>query len=186
MASHNELYHFGIPGMKWGVRRRSDTTSGSSSGTPRRKGIDKRKLARNIAIGVGTAAAIGGAAYGIHRLRKSGKIPRLNGPTQLRIADKLNTVYNDHDKAAYKEYLRQNKLHGTRTGFDGNDAFHRGYRDILAMHHDVRRAKNAERVESKIKKGVLGGATAASVAYLGKEYAKEVKRLRNKKRNTKR
>lgn len=96
MSCYNELYHYGVPGMKWGVRRyqnsdgsltpagarryggnASGTTSSGSSGSSGRKKIDKRKLARNIAIGVGTAAAIGGAAYGIHRLRKSGKLGKI-------------------------------------------------------------------------------------------------------------
>lgn len=101
MSNYNELYHYGIPGMKWGVRRFQNTNgsytpagarrhslgisgaTGSAGGSSRssggsgRKGIDKRKLARNIAIGVGTAAAIGGAAYGIHRLKKSGKLDEL-------------------------------------------------------------------------------------------------------------
>ena len=101
MSNYNELCHYGIPGMKWGVRRFQNANgsytptgarrhslgisgaTGSAGGSSRssggsgRKGIDKRKLARNIAIGVGTAAAIGGAAYGIHRLKKSGKLDQL-------------------------------------------------------------------------------------------------------------
>ncbi len=79
--SYNELYHYGVPGMKWGVRRYRDSAgarrygeNASSSGNSGRKRIDKRKLARNIALGLGAAAAVGGAAYGIHRLRKSGKL----------------------------------------------------------------------------------------------------------------
>ena len=125
MSNYNELYHYGIPGMKWGVRRFQNANgsytpigarrhslgisgptgsaggSSRSSGGSRRKGIDKRKLARNIAIGVGAAALAGGAAYGIHRLRKSGKLPqmpdvyrdnlnvrKIGGPLQAKIGQK--------------------------------------------------------------------------------------------------
>lgn len=115
--SYSELYHYGIPGMKWGVRRfqnadGSYTPSGarrhaagisggtgtSSSGSSGRKRIDKRKLARNIAIGVGAAAAIGGAAYGIHRLRKNRQ--NFVGPSKmLYYADKGQAAI---DKASTK------------------------------------------------------------------------------------
>ena len=91
---YNELYHYGIPGMKWGVRRFQNangsytpigarrhaagvsgvTSVRGSSGSSSRRKIDKHRLARNITLGVGTAAVIGGAAYGIHRLKKSGKL----------------------------------------------------------------------------------------------------------------
>ena len=181
MSNYNELYHYGIPGMKWGVRRRSDDTA-TSSGTPRRKGIDKRKLARNIAIGVGTAAAIGGAAYGIHRLRKSGKMPnlrKLNGPTPLRIADKMNNQYDDKTKKAYKEflYLNKGKKGGDRLvgGFDGNSDEAKAYRDSLYDLYQMR--TRAQRKDLAQDLGVLAGSVAAY---------KTVKAVKNRKRNTKR
>ena len=59
------LQHHGIKGMHWGIRRfqNKDGTS-TSAGKARRK-----KLAKRVAIGVGTAAAVAGTAYAVKRHR---------------------------------------------------------------------------------------------------------------------
>lgn len=59
------LQHHGIKGMHWGIRRfqNKDGTS-TSAGKARRK-----KLAKRVAIGVGTAAAVAGTTYAVKRHR---------------------------------------------------------------------------------------------------------------------
>lgn len=71
-----ELYHHGIRGMKWGVRRfqpyPSDHKGGKETGEAAK--VSKRKLTNqqkaNIAIGVGSAAAIGSLTYVALKQRK--------------------------------------------------------------------------------------------------------------------
>ena len=99
----NELYHFGVKGMHWGVRRyqnrdgsytaqgrgRYATSSGrrSSSGS-RTSGSssDRRARIKKAAkIGAGVAAA-GLAAYGGYRLAKSGRLRGLKALPNNRLA----------------------------------------------------------------------------------------------------
>lgn len=49
------LYHYGIKGMKWGVRKDPIRSTNGSRG--------KSSNARKIAIGVGVAAAVAGLTY---------------------------------------------------------------------------------------------------------------------------
>jgi hypothetical protein len=51
------LEHFGTKGMKWGVRK--ERTTGENDRAP----VDKKALAKRVAIGAGILAAAAGAAY---------------------------------------------------------------------------------------------------------------------------
>ncbi len=58
----DELYHYGVKGMKWGVRRHRETNTNKSSSINSQKTIDKKKVARAVLMTttVATAATIYG------------------------------------------------------------------------------------------------------------------------------
>lgn len=101
-----ELYHHGIKGQKWGVRRFQNydgtrTSAGKkreqSSSKPEKKGLtDKQK---KILIGVGAAAVAGGLAYvgakGVHKIAQS-KL-RKEGKEEV---DLFLSMYYDHSLLA--------------------------------------------------------------------------------------
>lgn len=75
-AQDYELFHYGVKGMKWGVRRKSRESSDSSNSStpsnssPKRR-INKKKLAIGIAAGVGTVAVAGLAVAKVHSGRQA-------------------------------------------------------------------------------------------------------------------
>lgn len=58
------LAHYGVKGMKWGVKRNSQNGSGGSETKKPRKPLDKKKLAKRVGVGlaIGATVAIGAAA----------------------------------------------------------------------------------------------------------------------------
>jgi hypothetical protein len=60
------LVHVGVKGMKWGVRK---------SGPPSSKAVTAKKVGKNVAKGAGYALTLGGAAFVVHQLAKSGSTP---------------------------------------------------------------------------------------------------------------
>lgn len=67
------LEHFGIKGMKWGVRR--DRTSDGNSRSKEEHSIDKKRIIKQVAIGAGILTVAAGTAYVGYQLHKNGKLP---------------------------------------------------------------------------------------------------------------
>lgn len=77
---NRELYHYGIKGMRWGVRKKYEPIGDKKSSKTQDTNNKKRKLTdkQKTAIKVGAAAAaIALAAYGTYRLKKSGKLDEI-------------------------------------------------------------------------------------------------------------
>lgn len=98
---HNEyLMHYGVPGMKWGVRKRYDRPTGTSNSqsVSKKKGLSKRQK-RMLKIGaasVGTALVIaGGYKLGVHKkvanLAKTGLSALKSKNTKLDLSSINNT-----------------------------------------------------------------------------------------------
>ena len=67
MYNQNELYHHGILGQRWGVRRYQNSDGSlTSEGKKRYQGYDhKSNLGKKFAIGVGAAVAVGAVGYAV-------------------------------------------------------------------------------------------------------------------------
>lgn len=79
----NELYHHGVKGMKWGIRKkykphpRKKSHKHEEEPQQHRKGLtDKQKKYIKIGVGIAATALV---AYGSYRLYKSGKLDGLIG-----------------------------------------------------------------------------------------------------------
>lgn len=60
IVKSDELYHHGVKGMRWGVRKEKTNNSSQKK---------KMSTATKVAIGVGAAVAVGAAAYGVSKWR---------------------------------------------------------------------------------------------------------------------
>ena len=112
----NELYHFGIKGQKWGVRRFQNkdgslTPAGkkryddASNDTSKKTGLsDKQKIALKIAAGAAIAAAIVGGAHGAKKYTdvKSDKLITAKGKA---IYDHLSATTPWHDVASFNRAM---------------------------------------------------------------------------------
>lgn len=86
----NYLAHHGVKGQRWGVRKRREQYAVNQN-DPNAQQQRKKRIARNVAIGVGATAAAAGAGFLASRFIKNRKA--------LKEATK---DYNDNLRKAYK------------------------------------------------------------------------------------
>ena len=134
MYYQNELYHHGILGQRWGVRRFQNLDGTRTPEGKKRYGDSDNKshIGRNIAIGVGAAVAIGAAGYAIGTgrinvggiLKSTGLMPAASVPKKpskatLAIVEankqfKINSMANKKPSKATLAVVEANRQFGTK------------------------------------------------------------------------
>jgi hypothetical protein len=81
------LEHHGIKGMHWGIRKEKS----SSNQTSENKNANRNKRIKQIAIGAGILAAIGGGIYAAHVLQTHGgvSVKDISGNNGKQLAEKI-------------------------------------------------------------------------------------------------
>ena len=124
----NELYHHGIKGQRWGVRRfqRKDGTR-TAAGKKRQRELqsdnsDKKKINKGLTDGQKKAIKIGAiavgtalAAYGAYRLYKSGELDELiqNGKNLLKDTEVLHKCAKNfgNDAVSFKPVVDKSAMY---------------------------------------------------------------------------
>lgn len=75
-GSPEELVHFGIKGMKWGVRKaHSGSDKPKTANEIAIQKAHRKQLAKKVAIGTGALLVVAGTAYVGYKLHQSGHLP---------------------------------------------------------------------------------------------------------------
>ena len=145
MNNSNELYHYGVKGMKWGVRHDPERSSNGRS----HKGMS---TAKKVAIGIGVAAAVGGLAYvGI----KTGKARQIK--TGMNIVKMSRVTVNQRKLTGHSRRLTKHGANGYRQEFYTN---HYNRAAAAGRYHDVGRyGQERQKVREALPKDFYSGKT---------------------------
>ena len=114
----DELYHYGVKGMKWGMRHDPERTGRQSSSGSKKK----MSTAKKVAIGVGVAAAVAGATYiGVkaYKTSKYNKAARAAVQRAIRSSNKASSAYKP-GMNLYKEATGHYKVRAGRSAIGHN------------------------------------------------------------------
>ena len=164
MHSYNdELYHWGIKGMKWGVRRYQNkdgtlTAAGRSRYVgSNAEGTDKQKRALKIGAALAVAAL---GTYGGYRLAKSGKLEPFVAAGKQKAAELMEEAGKERSSTpkthAHSDYTRAHEKKSVRVLSD---------EELNAKINRLQKEKQYESLiatPSNVKKMLATAGTAAS------------------------
>lgn len=182
----NELYHYGVLGMKWGKRKANYRSTGIKSAIARRKNekVDEgfknwkeNAQKRDDAVALGKKANAARMAYDKDRSNKDLKREYKSASSEYKKALKQNTTYRkgvvrqEVGKDASRKYLSEAKRVKKQLDADpSNKQLKKKYNDLMSK-HDVERANARKAVDvaskrstkkASIKRKITMGAKAAA------------------------
>jgi hypothetical protein len=110
----SELVHFGIKGMKWGIRKER-VSSGQGTVTKKPLLTDKQKAtAKKVAIGVGVLTVAAGTAYVAYKLHQNGNLPisslrksTKSEATVKKIVEETDLIHLSRGKTKSLQFFKQ-------------------------------------------------------------------------------
>ena len=179
-----ELYHFGIKGMKWGVRKAPERM-GSGGSTQKKKSWSTKK---KVAVGLGVAAGLAGTAlaakaghraWALKGAKKGAKYAKTLSMPLNKLSGKAKSI-----KGIASKFKNPGRLASATTGQARIASKARGNAVVFANRADE---YGTERVgkgykRAKIVKGLMIGGAAAGAAGAGAGGASAYNKRRKKKR----
>lgn len=163
----NELYHYGVLGMKWGKRKANYRSTGIKSAIARRKNekVDEgfknwkeNTQKRDDAVALGKKANVAKMAYEKDRSNKDLKREYKSASSEYKKALKQNTTYRkgvvrqEVGKDASRKYLSEAKRVKKQLDADpSNKQLKKKYNDLMSK-HDVERANARKAVDVASKR----------------------------------
>lgn len=188
----DELYHYGVKGMRWGIRHDPER---SGSGRSR----SRMSTAKKVAIGVGVAAAVAGVTYagiktgkakqiakGAVRLARRGKRKSLSGyqlrkmgistfePNRVEInrgtpaSAARQAYYQRHGKSFVSSNITTMSMHRTLRGYSNKNYTNLGrayYKSDLAQHRYSQKLANYKKYKEGNVMDVIGARQASDQRY---------------------
>ena len=163
----DELYHYGVLGMKWGKRKSNYRSTGIKSAIARRKNekVDEgfknwneNAKKRDDAVALGKKANVAKMAYEKDRSNKDLKREYKTANSEYKKALNQNTTYRkgvvrqEVGKDASRKYLSEAKRVKKQLDADpSNKQLKKKYNDLMSK-HDIERAKARKAVEVSSKR----------------------------------
>lgn len=114
------LAHYGVKGMKWGVRKARDKTSASTSSDVDSKAAKtsaRRERAKKVAIGTGLLIAAAGTAYVGYKLHEGGHLSVSKLPqAKPEVKKKVESIMTEPSDLIYASRMRDKGFSFVRKG----------------------------------------------------------------------